>query len=39
MNAILLTWDTYLLDPLYWHNISETKSIPLHIGEDPEETA
>lgn len=37
--AIQLTWQTYLEDPDYWHNISNTKGIPLHIGEDLEETA
>ena len=34
MNYIVIDWDTYLADPEYWHQISQSKSIPLHIGEE-----
>ena len=34
MKYIVLDWKTYLADPDYWQQISNLKSIPLHIGEE-----
>lgn len=36
MKYIVLDWKTYLADPIYWQQISNEKSIPLHIGTDLE---